>query len=132
MKIGGEFLPRQNALMFHKEQKELNKEISVIIKEMKQDKTMDKLKVKWWITEIPARKCHEHRRLYNGLTMKNIGGIFIVMAAGCMATIFFLRCENWYYEKRVVWDAKKARMQAIQGPVKTTNATRKKSKCHIM
>ena len=133
MKIGGEFLPRPNALMFNKEQKELTREISAIIKELKLNKWIDELKIKWWIHKTPARKCHDHRRLYNGLTMKNIGGIFIVMAAGCMTTLVFMRCENWYYERKVVSDARKARLQAIQGPVKTTNstATRKKSnKCN--
>lgn len=137
MKVGGEFLPRPNALMFNKEQKELTRKVSEIIRRMKADKWIDKLKVEWWINKIPARKCHEHRRLYNGLTMKNIGGIFIVMAAGCMTTIIFLRAENWYYERKVVSDARKARLQAIQGPVKATTSNgsigprKKTSKCSI-
>ena len=133
MKVGGEFLPRQNALMFNKENKVLNNEVSAIIKKMKEEKKIDELKIKWWITEIPARKCHEHRRLYNGLTMKNIGGIFIVMAVGCVTTIFLMRAENWYYERKVVSDAKKARTQAIQGPViKSTTTRKQKSRCNIL
>ena len=117
MKIGGEFLPRPNSLMFNKNQKVLMNEIDKIFWDMKygKNKTMQKIRDYWWHEKFPARDCYEHRKLSNGITLMNVGGIFIVVSAGCMASLVALWCENTFYERKALDDIKNARIQAITG-----------------
>ena len=116
MKIGGEINPRPNAFAYGKKldvkfQSVMDK-LDDIIYNLKEDGTMDKLKNKWWYEKFPKKKCYEHRKLYNGITLKNAGGIFIVIAIGVIMTLISLWIENWYYDMKTREDMKKAKKEA--------------------
>lgn len=115
MKIGGEFNPRPNALAYNKENS-VAKNFDKIIAGLKDDGTIQKLKDYWWYDNVPKRECYEHRKLYNGLTLKNSGGIFMVVSVGIMATLVALWIENWYYDMRTEQDMKKAKTGDLISP----------------
>jgi hypothetical protein len=130
MKVGGEFNPRPNSLMFNNADKDLMREFDKIIIAMKEDGSMDKLKNQWWFQTIQRRKCYEHRKLYNGITLEGAGGIFMVIAAGVVATVIALWIENWYYDMRTQWDMKKAKVQSIHVPSEVVK--KKNKRCLIL
>lgn len=113
MKIGGEINPRPNAFMYNKapdgKLKEAFDRMDDIIYKLKDEGKVETLKNKWWYEKFPKKKCYEHRKLYNGITLKNAGGIFIVIAIGVIMTLISLWIENWYYDMKTREDMKKAR-----------------------
>ena len=127
MKVGGEFNPRPNSLMFNMLDRDLMKEMDEIIIGMKKDGKMEELKNRWWYQKVKRRECYEHRKLYNGITLENSGGIFMVIAAGVVATVVALWIENWYYDMQTQWDMRKAKVQSIQVP-----SEKKNKRCTIL
>lgn len=113
MKVGGEIYPRPNAFAYSKKVdakiKKVMDNIDDVIYKLKQSGSIDSLKNKWWYELFPKKKCYEHRKLYNGITLKNAGGIFIVIAIGVILTVVSLWIENWYYDMRTRDDMRKAR-----------------------
>ena len=113
MKVGGEIYPRPNAFAYSKKVdakiKKAMDNIDDVIYKLKQSGAIDKLKNKWWYELFPRKTCYEHRKLYNGITLKNAGGIFIVIAIGVILTVLSLWIENWYYDMRTRDDMRKAR-----------------------
>lgn len=129
MKVGGEFNPRPNSLMFNMADRDLVKELDVILVQMKNDGSIQKLKNRWWYETVKRRQCYEYRKLYNGITLENGGGIFMVIAAGVVATVIALWIENWYYDMRTRSDMKKAKSQPV--PAETTKK-KKATRCILM
>lgn len=116
--------------MFNNADKDLMKEFDVIIIQMKKDGSMQNLKNKWWYQTVKRRKCYEHRKLYNGITLENAGGMFMVIAVGVVATVVALWIENWYYDMRTQWDMRKAKGQSIHVPSETIK--KKNKRCTIL
>ena len=108
MKVGGEFNPRPNSLMMGNTS-EIISDFDVVILELKKNGKIQELKNRWWHQKVKGRQCYEHRKLYNGITLENAGGIFMVIAVGVIATVIALWIENWYYDLRTKWDMKKAK-----------------------
>jgi hypothetical protein len=125
-KVGGEFNPRPNSLAFRKDFPNMNMmgRIDEMIVEMREDGSIQKLKDKWWYEMIPEKVCDEHRKMTNGITLRNAGGVFMVIAGGIIVTILALWIENWYYYHKTIWDARKARQAAIQQAPKVKSARR--------
>jgi hypothetical protein len=115
MKVGGEFNPRPNAFAYNK-QNAIMGEFDEIIEKLKDDGTIQRLKDEWWYDNVPKRECYEHRKLYNGITLKNAGGIFMIISVGAMATLVALWIENWYYDMRTQQDMQKARTGDLTSP----------------
>lgn len=132
MKVGGEFNPRPNSLMFNHKDKDFMREIDVLITEMKINGKIQELKEKWWYKTLPKRKCYEHRKLYNGLTMENAGGMFAVIAAGVVLTVISLWLENWYYDLRARWDLRNSRSTASILVPGVPVIKRKNTKCTLI
>lgn len=132
MKVGGEFNPRPNSLMFNVQDRDLVREIDDVIIDMKRDGSMQALKEVWWFQKVKKRQCYEHRKLYNGLTLENAGGIFLIVAAGVIATVVALWIENWYYGMQTQWDMKKAKTPPVHGASDTMKKKQDKRRCCII
>ena len=133
MKVGGEFNPRPNAFAYNKKNT-IVKEFDSIIEELKDDGTIERMKEYWWHHNVPKRNCYEHRKLYNGITLQNAAGIFMVISVGVMATLVSLWIENWYYDLRTKSDmmmkAKSDRM-LLMPPVDAARKGLRGSRCLI-
>lgn len=55
---------------------------------------MDKLKEKWWTKKLKCPKIEDQQ---DGISVGNIGGVFIVIMVGIVLAIFVLIIEFWYY-----------------------------------
>lgn len=120
MKVGGEIYPRPNAFAYSKKVdakiRKFMENVDDVIYQLKESGAIDTLKNKWWYELFPKKKCYEYRKLYNGITLKNAGGIFIVIAAGVIMTVLSLWVENWYYDARTREDMRKARARNSSSP----------------
>ncbi|KAI1287393.1 Glutamate receptor [Halotydeus destructor] len=134
MKVGGEFNPRPNSFAYGKSfsDQETKDKLNELIVELRQDGTVQALKDLWWYEMNPEKVCPEHRKMYNGISLKNVGGVFLVIAAGMIVSVIMLHAENYYYEKRKLWDAKKARLQAIQGANAPSRPPARRRRCIIL
>lgn len=114
MKIGGEINPRPNSFAYSKlidgNMKIAVERMDDVIYKLKNTGVIDKLKNLWWYEKFPKKKCYEHRKLYNGITLKNAGGIFIVIALGVIFALISLYVENYYYDMKTREDMKKAKV----------------------
>jgi len=137
MKVGGEFNPRPNAFAFNKNNA-IFREFDQVIADLKEDGTVQKLKDYWWHENVPKKECYEHRKLYNGITLMNSAGIFMVISVGIMATLVALWIENWYYDMRTKADMRKPRTEnpvdAVPAPfaASTKKKPQRSSRCTII
>lgn len=132
MKVGGEFNPRPNSLMFNIADGDLVKELDIVMIELKRNGKIQELKNRWWYQKVQRRQCYEHRKLYNGITLENGGGIFMVIAAGVVATIIALWIENWYYDMRTRADMKKAKVQPLHIPAEVSKKKKNNKRCILL
>ena len=132
LKVGGEIYPRPNSLAYPKKMNVLHhktlENMNNIIYDLKHNGHIEDLRNKWWYRLVPKKKCDEYRQLENGITMKNAGGIFIIIAFGAVLTLIMLQAENYYYEIRTRLDMKKSK-ETTAAPVK--KATRLTKRCII-
>lgn len=129
MKVGGEFNPRPNTLAFGTgvDQAVIEGLNKAIVK-LRDSGWVKEMRDKWVYEKTPEKVCEEHRKMSNGISLRNIGGVFLVIAVGIILTVIALYTENWYYERKRVWDARKARLAAIQSVPKQ----RTKRRCTLL
>lgn len=61
---------------------------------------LEKLKDRWW-KHNPARKnCDLENDQSDGISIHNIGGVFLVIFVGIVFACFTLAFEYWYYRYR--------------------------------
>jgi hypothetical protein len=144
MKVGGEFNPRPNTFMYNKENSHM-KDWDPVLESLKEDGTIERLRIWWWYKSMPPRKCYEHRKLYNGLTLQNTGGVFMIVAGGVLLTLVTLWIENWYYDMRTKADILRSKMSqlmaqggstsqamALMAPTNKDRPKLKRVKCTIL
>lgn len=94
-KVGEEFAPRPIALGAKKTNSvDLIKLINPVILKLEIDGVLDDLKEKYWNSD-GRKKCEEYRKLSNGISLLNAGGVFIVIGFGIIMTLASLVFENF-------------------------------------
>lgn len=63
---------------------------------------LEKLKEKWWKKEEVSGKCEKPEDQSDGISIQNIGGVFIVIFVGIGMACVTLLFEFWYYKFRKI------------------------------
>lgn len=63
---------------------------------------LEKLKEKWWKKDDVSAKCEKTEDQSDGISIQNIGGVFIVIFVGIGMACVTLIFEYWYYKIRKV------------------------------
>jgi glutamate receptor, ionotropic, invertebrate len=63
---------------------------------------LEKLKEKWWKNDDIQSKCEKPEDQSDGISIQNIGGVFIVIFVGIGMACVTLIFEYWYYKLRKV------------------------------
>lgn len=61
---------------------------------------MERLKEKWWSGNPEAKKCEKQEDQSDGISIQNIGGVFIVIFVGIGLACITLAFEYWWYKYR--------------------------------
>lgn len=61
---------------------------------------LEKLKEKWWKKDDISGKCEKPEDQSDGISIQNIGGVFIVIFVGIGMACITLAFEFWYYKFR--------------------------------
>lgn len=61
---------------------------------------LEKLKEKWWKKDESQGKCEKPEDQSDGISIQNIGGVFIVIFVGIGMACITLIFEYWYYKYR--------------------------------
>lgn len=63
---------------------------------------LERLKEKWWNSNPKAIKCEKQDDQSDGISIQNIGGVFIVIFVGIGLACITLAFEYWWYKYRKV------------------------------
>lgn len=63
---------------------------------------LEKLKEKWWKKDDVSAKCEKPEDQSDGISIANIGGVFIVIFVGIGLACITLAFEFWYYKFRKI------------------------------
>ncbi|XP_024885188.1 ionotropic receptor 25a isoform X1 [Temnothorax curvispinosus] len=61
---------------------------------------LEKLKDKWWKQNPMKKNCELENNQSDGISIQNIGGVFLVIFVGIIFACFTLAFEYWYYRHR--------------------------------
>lgn len=61
---------------------------------------LEKLKDKWWKKNPNKKDCDAENSQSDGISIHNIGGVFVVIFLGIIFACFTLAFEYWYYRHR--------------------------------
>lgn len=61
---------------------------------------MERLKERWWASNPKAIKCEKQDDQSDGISIQNIGGVFIVIFVGIGLACITLAFEYWWYKYR--------------------------------
>ncbi|XP_018327272.1 ionotropic receptor 25a [Agrilus planipennis] len=88
---------------------------------------LERLKEKWWTNNPKAKKCKKQDDQSDGISIQNIGGVFIVIFVGIGLACITLAFEYWWYKYR-----KNAKIINVQetNPKKPHQQTKIKVKEH--
>lgn len=115
--VGEEFSRKPLALAVQ-ENSPLKDKLSSAILKLLNKRKLESLKEKWW-NENPERKaCGDGRRNTEGISIKNIGGVFIVITAGvCLAciTLIYEQCFGKSRKKTVTIPISINKMSQFKG-----------------
>ncbi|RWS25264.1 glutamate receptor ionotropic: kainate 2-like protein, partial [Leptotrombidium deliense] len=80
---GNEFSRRPIAFAIQEGNDELRNVLNSAILQLTNDRKLEVLKEKWWGEDNPERKeCPDHRKNLEVISIRNIGGIFVIIASG--------------------------------------------------
>uniref|UniRef100_A0AC34GQT2 Uncharacterized protein n=1 Tax=Panagrolaimus sp. ES5 TaxID=591445 RepID=A0AC34GQT2_9BILA len=78
----------------------LKDEISATILKLLNERQLEALKEKWWNDNPHKVKCPDVDDESNGISIQNIGGVFIVILAGIVLSFITLIFEYMYYKRK--------------------------------
>lgn len=84
---------------------------------------LEKLKEKWWKKDDVSGKCEKPEDQSDGISIQNIGGVFIVIFVGIGMACITLAFEFWYYKFRKT--AKVLNGDEVYNKFSKTNASMK-------
>uniref|UniRef100_A0A7E4W6R4 PBPe domain-containing protein n=1 Tax=Panagrellus redivivus TaxID=6233 RepID=A0A7E4W6R4_PANRE len=78
----------------------LKDQISAAILKLLNERKLEILKEKWWTRNPNQAKCPSYDDESNGISINNIGGVFIVILAGIVLSFITLVFEYFYYRHK--------------------------------
>ncbi|XP_029051723.2 ionotropic receptor 25a [Osmia bicornis bicornis] len=75
---------------------QFNNAILILLNQRK----LEKLKDKWWKKNPEKKNCDAENSQSDGISIHNIGGVFVVIFLGIIFACFTLAFEYWYYRHR--------------------------------
>ncbi|XP_074095808.1 ionotropic receptor 25a [Cotesia typhae] len=115
--IGDEFSRKPYAIAVQQGSPLKDQLNNAILKLLNQRK-LEFFKSKWWSRNPNRRNCEKESSQSDGISIENIGGVFIVIFAGILLACCTLAFEYWYYRYRPRVNAKKQRKANAQGGTK--------------
>ncbi|XP_076372060.1 ionotropic receptor 25a isoform X2 [Tachypleus tridentatus] len=97
--IGNEFSRKPLALAVQQGSPLKDQLSSAILKLLNQRK-LEGLKEKWWNKNTERVTCEDSDRQSDGISIENIGGVFIVIFIGVVLACITLAIEYWYYKQK--------------------------------
>lgn len=70
------------------------------ILELQNKRKLEELEEKWWISNEDRLECPKIEQESDGISIKNIGGVFLVIAIGSVLALFTLAFEFYWYKYR--------------------------------
>ncbi|KAL5016225.1 hypothetical protein ScPMuIL_005814 [Solemya velum] len=105
MSVGDEFSRKPFAFAVQ-EGSHLRNELSSAILELQNQRKLEELEEKWWISNEERLECPKIEQESDGISIKNIGGVFLVIAIGSVLALFTLAFEFYWYKYRPEREAK--------------------------
>ncbi|XP_043285747.1 ionotropic receptor 25a-like [Venturia canescens] len=118
--VGEEFSKRPYGIAVQKGSP-LKKQMDEAILQLIKDGILEKLKHRWWNEKIKMPKCPRVYEIIDGMTIGDMGGIFVIIVVGVCSAIGTLIFEFWWFCCWLPW--KQSRRNK-----KETNDRSKKSK----
>ncbi|KAH7695352.1 CBN-GLR-7 protein [Aphelenchoides avenae] len=115
--IGTEFSRKPYAIAVQSGHPMKDKISQTILKLLNQ-RSLEQLKEKWWHQNPKRQECPNAEDDSTGISIQNIGGVFIVILAGIVISLIILVFEYFYYKKK---DAA-AQKEAGNGKVTSGNS----------
>ena len=82
------------------------------ILELSNNRVLEDLTNKWWDSNNNHRDCPRIENESDGISIKNIGGVFLLIAIGTGLSLIAFACEYYYYKVR---PKRQERLYAIKG-----------------
>jgi ionotropic glutamate receptor len=83
-------------------------------------RSLETLKEKWWHQNPKRQECQTAEDDSTGISIQNIGGVFIVILAGILLSLVILLFEFLYYKKKEV-NGQKETANGKTGPTESAN-----------
>ncbi|KAK4882739.1 hypothetical protein RN001_006058 [Aquatica leii] len=112
--VGEEFSRKPYALAVQ-QGSPLKDQLNTAILNLLNKRQLERLKEKWWNDNPYRVRCEKLEDQSDGISIQNIGGVFIVIFVGICLACGTLAFEYWYYKHRRVTD-----IVTIQEPSKDT------------
>lgn len=98
--VGEEFSRKPIALALEKNQEELRDDLSYAILQLINKRYMEVLREKWW-TNNPSRLVCDLNDESEGISIENIGGVFIIILAGVLLSFLVWAIERLLYSTKL-------------------------------
>lgn len=96
--VGNEFSRKPIALAVQENSPLKDKLSSAILKLLNQRK-LESLKEKWWSNNPERKQCEDPKKASDGISIRNIGGVFIVISVGVVLACITLIWEHCIVKK---------------------------------
>lgn len=97
--IGNEFSRKPLALAVQQNSDLKDKLSSAILKLLNQRK-LETLKERWWTRNPEKKDCQDSKKQSDGISIYNIGGVFIVIFIGVVLACLSLAIEYWFFRNK--------------------------------
>lgn len=99
--VGDEFSRKPIALGVQKGQDELRNELSYAILQLINKRFMEVLRERWWANNPARLICNSHDDQSEGISIENIGGVFIIILVGIALSFFVWAFERLAYSTKI-------------------------------
>lgn len=83
---------------------------------------LETLKHKWWTNNIKKKQCPDLENESDGISIENIGGVFLVIAVGTALSLICLAFEFYWYKYRPQKESMKYKVKKNQSKVTLQNS----------
>ncbi|CAD5215980.1 unnamed protein product [Bursaphelenchus okinawaensis] len=113
--VGQEFSRKPYAVAVQ-EGSALGSEISKIVLKLLNERQLEALKEQWWHKNAKKQECSNVEDESTGISIQNIGGVFILILGGIMISLVILVVEFFYYKRLEEKNVQKdTAMQPVRG-----------------
>ncbi|KAK0049414.1 glutamate receptor 2 [Biomphalaria pfeifferi] len=120
MEVGEEFSRKPYALAI-REGSPMKNELNNAILRLINNRTLEELKSKWWKKD--AKECSKDEDESDGISIRNIGGVFLVIVIGSALSLITLALECYWYRVRPKRRNKKSTTSGSQPTFSDTSFT---------